>query len=547
MGYEMRSFGTGSTLALVCWLHLLVTLTTYNEAGAPLLLDVTYDVDGTETRTPDPQGEVLPGADSVDTIPVDTHTYDTQPVDISDTADTTDTIDTIDTTDATEVEVQPLDIPDVTPPPDTTVVDTYEDEPCIPDCAEMDCGSDGCGGSCGGCDDGDGCTEDHCTDDACVVQGETGWTCEHTSKSCDDEDPCTADYCAPFSGTCYHYPVGCPDGDPCTVDHCDPMTGDCSHTPMSCPQGTACENGICVCQPDCSGKPCGEDNECGQTCSGPCPGGEQTCEASGGGIWVCECTHAICGEACCAENEVCAEDVCCLPACVGGQPCGAPDGCGGLCDGPCAIEGQICKQGACECDYVPCGDGCCPVGTACEDGQCVPCDLDCECKLCGDPDGCGGPCEGFCPNPWSETCIDGECLCKGWCDGICCPPHSKCQEGECVCLSEVCEDTCCDWDEVCVYGVCEWDWWWNCISDCSGSTCGDMDGCGGLCKGLCPWENQFCSDNFLCTCLYCECDGQCCDHGEHCVDGACQPCVPTCEDQDCGAPDGCGGTCDDAC
>lgn len=50
------------------------------------------------------------------------------------------------------------------------------------------------------------------------------------------------------------------------------------------------------------------------------------------------------------------------------------------------------------------------------------------------------------------------------------------------------------------------------------TTCGDPDGCGGICKtGTCPGA------------------------GETCVDGTCSSCVPKCTT--CGASDGCGGTC----
>ena len=101
--------------------------------------------------------------------------------------------------------------------------------------------------------------------------------------------------------------------------------------PEPCPQ----------CQPDCSGKECGEDG-CGGTCgscngSEVCDGGKckdvQSCTATCGSKG-CECGF-VCGQACgsCSGAYSC-NDGChceCLSQCAG-KECG-DDGCGGSCGG----------------------------------------------------------------------------------------------------------------------------------------------------------------------------------------------------------------------
>lgn len=80
-------------------------------------------------------------------------------------------------------------------------------------------------------------------------------------------------------------------------------------------------------------------------------------------------------------------DVTCQPDCAD-KVCG-DDGCGGSC-GECPA-GTGCQEGVCGCEFVACGELCCPEGQACfEDVCCTP---DCTDKECGD-NGCGGLCNG---------------------------------------------------------------------------------------------------------------------------------------------------------
>ncbi len=71
----------------------------------------------------------------------------------------------------------------------------------------------------------------------------------------------------------------------------------CSESCGSCPQGHACSaDGRCVCQPDCSGRECGPDPVCGADC-GSCPP-SMACNPAGvceGGACVPDCSGRECG------------------------------------------------------------------------------------------------------------------------------------------------------------------------------------------------------------------------------------------------------------
>ncbi|MDD3647592.1 MAG: hypothetical protein PHS44_03795 [Candidatus Dojkabacteria bacterium] len=95
-----------------------------------------------------------------------------------------------------------------------------------------------------------------------------------------------------------------------------------------------------------------------------------------------------------------------------------------------------------------------------------------------------------------------------------------------------------------------------CKPDCAGKTCGDSDGCSGLCES-CP-DGQVCdTSSWTCTqicvpsctgkeCGSDGCGGSCgtCTGEETCLpSGTCQKsCTPDCEGKECGN-DGCGGSC----
>jgi agmatine/peptidylarginine deiminase len=125
--------------------------------------------------------------------------------------------------------------------------------------------------------------------------------------------------------------------------------------PLEASPQVICDDVTCfpgACEPDCSGKQCGDDG-CGGSC-GDCTGIQEVCEA---GLCVCKA------------------------ACQGKQ-CG-DDGCGGSC-GDCTGVQETCEAGLCVCQATcqgkQCGgDGCggscgdCGEGSSCDPaGQCVP-------------------------------------------------------------------------------------------------------------------------------------------------------------------------------
>ena len=145
-------------------------------------------------------------------------------------------------------------------------------------------------------------------------------------------------------------------------------------------------------------------------------------------------------------------------------------------------------------------------------GDCVPA---CDGAACGDPDGCGGACPGTCAGE-DEVCEDGICVPQG------CGPISCTDAGmDCGFTLDGCGGILdcggCDADETCMGGVCVP---YGCPPACDGASCGDPDGCDGVCYGPCPYEAQICVDGI------CECTGS------------------SCAGASCGDPDGCGGICD---
>ncbi|MFH1531054.1 MAG: hypothetical protein ABIK09_10025 [Pseudomonadota bacterium] len=118
-----------------------------------------------------------------------------------------------------------------------------------------------------------------------------------------------------------------------------------------------CVSGLCVCQPDCDEKFCGEDG-CGGSC-GECGCGEE-CEVGACVFHGCDgkvCGDDGCGGLClpgCFSQFACETGVCvCQPDCDE-KVCG-DDGCGGAC-GECA-EDFACQGGACVGEDQECDDG----------------------------------------------------------------------------------------------------------------------------------------------------------------------------------------------
>ena len=218
------------------------------------------------------------------------------------------------------------------------------------------------------------------------------------------------------------------------------------------------------------------------------------------------------------------------PACVPCEPdcegkvCGY-NGCGGVC-GTCKTEQlQVCEG----------------------EGQCYMADPPyCGKKMCG-PDGLGGSC-GFCPEGW--FCEMGACKPDaGGCEGIpaggvcisgtlftCAggePAYDYCPYHQCITNEDTTEAACAEVP---------------CLADCFGRTCGD-DGCGGSC-GECG-EGETCHpDHRVCVpaagCGDIAEDGVCLGHiFAHCDADALafEPCLPegkVCSLSGCNGPPGCG-------
>lgn len=146
-----------------------------------------------------------------------------------------------------------------------------------------------------------------------------------------------------------------------------------------------------VCQPDCSGRVCGDDG-CGNPC-GSCPT-SYACESG-------TCVYQpSCGNGACDELE---------------SFCNCPGDCASACgDGCCAPEETACICAA-DCP-VSCGDGCCGDGetpvtcltdcpTTCGDSWCAGSEDVCNC-----PSDCGGSCgDGTCNCGETEVTCPGDC------------------------------------------------------------------------------------------------------------------------------------------
>lgn len=269
----------------------------------------------------------------------------------------------------------------------------------------------------------------------------------------------------------------------------------------------------CPCLSNCAGRECGDDG-CGNSC-GVCATGTY-CKAG-----TCACTetpkNAECGsDSCgsrvnpdkdlCGTGYSCQQNICvdtqdCVTRCLSAdgqtrvRKCGN-DGCGGTC-------GECLPHQECDENYQC---------------RCVP---QCAGRACGD-DGCGGSCgkcgEGICDD-------SGQCVCEE--DG-------NVLRSNCVSLSDKeqpCGAVCNSGEDGSSSGghsgsTGDLSEYANCVLNCEGKTCGDSDGCGGICGGCsesssCQREEQ----SYSCVVLE-------------------NACTPHCEDKQCGE-DGCGGVCGD--
>ncbi len=220
-----------------------------------------------------------------------------------------------------------------------------EEPVCEPECGGKECGEDGCGGTCGECAGDQFCNDGYCDFTACPAGtpcedgnpctandtcegGECVGTEALDGMDCDDLDICTThDACR--AGICMPgVPLNCDDGDECTTDICDPEEG-CRHEEIP----------DCRCEPDCSGKDCGDDG-CGGSC-GTCPENMQCSE-----LGTCEEAPACAAGAPCDDGNLCTEnDQCDGEGGCGGTP--VPDG--RTCDdGDHCTTADMCVAGVCE-------------------------------------------------------------------------------------------------------------------------------------------------------------------------------------------------------
>jgi len=275
------------------------------------------------------------------------------------------------------------------------------------------------------------------------------------------------------------------------------------------------------CEPDCTGKICGDDG-CDGIC-GTC-GNEQVCNKVG-----------VCVDACVELPCPCVAD------CANKQ-CG-DDGCGGEC-GQCT-GGVPCKDGQCVACKVAAD---CPNDNVCKEGKCQePCTKSCDGKECGS-DGCGGEC-GDCM-PGIPCTDDGQCVaCKLDDD---CGPQDVCVNGECnlqicepgtgSCKDAITTQMCNQFGDgytgdsivncvlvhgpnhLCFEGNCK------CNPNCEAKDGGE-DGCGGDCPPIgAPDCAAPCSTGGVCS--------NDAAGGNICVY---EDCVPVCAAGD--SENGCGGSC----
>ncbi|MFN7700915.1 MAG: hypothetical protein ACK5U8_23680 [Deltaproteobacteria bacterium] len=244
---------------------------------------------------------------------------------------------------------------------------------------------------------GGGCQPDPCEDgDPCT----TGERCR--ARCVATVDPCRGVVCG-ADETCIDgdsfpgcLPVAC-EGVSCpSGQFCDPARGRCaeiSPCDARCGDGAACHF-TCTPRSACEGVTCPEGQFCraGACIVNPCAG--VTCAR--GEV----CNNGLCIATCGCEPECTAPDRCiggtctCVRSCPADATCGAPDGCGGFCMGPCSDPGEECNPDTGLCECVP----------SCEAGA-----------ACGAPDGCGGLCDGACG--LGQSCVGGVCECLGVCLG----------------------------------------------------------------------------------------------------------------------------------
>ena len=183
------------------------------------------------------------------------------------------------------------------------------------------------------------CLHEECSGECCS----RGAVCSTDDGRCCEPD-CGASECG-WDPVCGALDCGdCGPGAECGAGglcQCSPGHDECSGE--CCGADEVCSLAGFCCTPDCRGRACGMDPECGAESCGVC-GMYSSCN----GVGSCECSSLDCDGVCCGPGEVCTDvgafRVCCVPDCTGLE-CGPDHACGSEC-GPCP-SGYFCSFGTC--------------------------------------------------------------------------------------------------------------------------------------------------------------------------------------------------------
>lgn len=394
------------------------------------------------------------------------------------------------------------------------------------------------------CPRGRRCLQGDCVEDVCLA-AETPCGGDRCEMRCVPvRDLCAAVRCGVeetcFAGRCIAgcFPAPC-SGVTCAAGQfCDDATGLCARItpcPGPCDEGFACHV-RCVPRTACDGVTCAPTEVCADGRCVPNPCASVTC-APGALCIDGRCTPTCgCDPPCDrSPRDRCVVGRCvCNRTCQADTPCGADDGCGGHCVGPCANPFATCDPVlySCQCDAH-----CNPLGE------------------CGADDGCGGRCDQGCN--LGERCDTAlrRCICVSRC-----PPPER--FGEFPCGSDVPNE--CAGAPYCGRGTgcpagsrCNTtSWLCECVSDCGGDggPPDETSGAGGGDGGACAPGALACAGrcvNTLSDGNHCGACGVQCPFGTTCVGGVCRCPAPltlcgdrcvnvSIDDQNCG---GCGTTC----
>ncbi|MDP6943893.1 MAG: hypothetical protein QF464_07045, partial [Myxococcota bacterium] len=316
---------------------------------------------------------------------------------------------------------------------------------------------------------------------------------------------------------------GCCDAGVCEGGDSNTFCGAGGDSCDSCVEGTeTCKEGACeACSPQCAAEYCGSDT-CGGTC--PCEEG-QVCQSNQcveaectPGEWVCQSTSGYleCSAAGHLESTTydCASEFGTQSVCFGGAcvSCGGQMPADYECNPYCPTDGVACLGGS-QCKVFNNGDvDCHPAPTASTPGS-----------VCSDQDDCGV----------GQVCEFSDGLAEGLCRQLCLT-DDDCQEvsdapkcggvGGTVQVEGILDD----------FRICAPEG--ECQPTCSTvdvETCGDNDGCGGICTGC--WPEDVCVPGDAPDCapatqcqLYCiDIEGQC--TGELTPDWGDEGCLDMCD------------------